>query len=119
MQEEDCPVCYRAFSSTIVPFVLACGHSFCEACSAVVRSCALCRHRISTNHPRKTNYSLLSLLEKLERNQQSERAEQQTQTDEDLTSTSSRRLNSLTPSFFAGRTMTVNVRKTGLHLAIK
>lgn len=119
MQREECSVCYRAFSTTLVPFLLVCGHSFCDACSSMVRSCPLCRHRIPSNHLKRTNYSLLSLLEKLEQGPVNERVEQQTQTDLESVSSSSTRLNRAGPSFFEGRTMTVNVRKSGLQLAIK
>lgn len=85
----------------------------------MVRSCPLCRQRVTTNQPRRTNYALLSLIEKLERQQERDRASQQTQTEEDIVSTQSRRVTADPPSFFAGRSMTVAVRKTGLHLAIK
>ena len=119
MQEEECSVCYRAFSSQLIPFMLSCGHSFCDACSTLVRSCPLCRHRITAAHPKRTNYSLLSLLQKLETNRQIERAEQQTQTDEDQSSSTSRRFKPDKPSFFAGRTMQVQLKQAGLTLSIK
>ena len=119
MQEEECSVCYRAFSSQLVPFVLSCGHSFCDACSTLVRSCPLCRHRITAAHPKRTNYSLLSLVQKLQNNSVIERAEQQTQTDELVSSEFSRRSKPDKPSFFAGRNMQVQIKHTGLTFSIK
>lgn len=68
---------------------------------------------------RNTNYSLVSLLEKIERQRHSERQEVATQTDADNSNHNAQVLATETPSFFAGKKMTVNVRKTGLHLTIK
>ena len=119
MQQEECSVCYRGFSTTLVPFLLVCGHSFCDACSSMVRCCPLCRHQVPLNHVKRTNYSLLSLLEKLERRPNIDRSEQQTQTDLDSMSSSSTRHLRTKPSFFDGRTMTLNLRPSGLQVAIK
>lgn len=112
-------MCWRNFSPAVVPQVLVCGHSFCPDCAGVVRSCPLCRHRVATNQPRRTNYALLSLLEKLERQKELAQAAQQTQAEPAEPRAADRPVTAAAPSFFAGRSMTVAVRKTGLHLAIK
>lgn len=44
---------------------MVCGHSFCEECSTNLRRCALCRRSLKSSS-RVTNYSLLSLVSKLE-----------------------------------------------------
>ena len=119
MQEEACSVCWRNFTTVIVPLVLHCGHSFCQECSAMVRSCPLCRQRVPNNQSRRTNYSLLSLIEKLERNQPREMTNQQTQTEEGLAASSTNRSAIAASPFFAGKNITVAVKKSGVHLAIK
>lgn len=62
---EECPVCWRSYSSTVVPTTISCGHSFCEECSPNLKRCALCRKSVRAG-ARVTNYSLLSLVSKLE-----------------------------------------------------
>ena len=85
----------------------------------MVRSCPLCRQRVTNNQSRRTNFALLSLLEKLERNQTIQTAHQQTQTEEDITANTSTRPDTASSSFFAGKRISVAVKKTGVHLAIK
>ena len=85
----------------------------------MVRSCPLCRQRVPNNQPRRTNFSLLSLIEKLERNQPLQRVNQHTQTDEDIAGVSTNRSSVASSSIFAGKNITVAVKKTGVHLAIK
>ena len=85
----------------------------------MVRSCPLCRQRVNNGQSRRTNFSLLSLIEKLERLPAPERVHQQTQTDADIASTNISRPALSSSSFFDGKRMTVAVKKTGLHLAIK
>lgn len=65
VEGEDCPVCWRTYSSDLLPVALICGHSLCQECSAALNKCPLCRKRLQTNVPRPTNYSLLSLLNKM------------------------------------------------------
>ena len=78
---EKCPICWRSFSSDqAIPICLPCGHSFCRDCSISIRSCSLCRQRFSSTIQRKTNYSLLSLLEKANK-PETETKDQQIQTD--------------------------------------
>ena len=62
---EECPVCWRSYSSSVRPMTITCGHSYCEECSAILTKCALCRKTVKP-HKRATNYSLLSLVSKLE-----------------------------------------------------
>ena len=66
MDLETCPICWRAFSPTVVPICLVCGHSCCSDCLASIRSCSLCRHKIGPSFPRKPNYSLMAIIDKLE-----------------------------------------------------
>ena len=99
--------------------VLACGHSFCGDCAAVVRSCPLCRHRLPQNYQRRTNYSLLSLIEKLERQPPQEAVQlpappREQTVEQQLGNTANQKA-----SFLSGKSMTVNVRKTGLRVDIK
>ena len=62
---EECPVCWRPFSSALTPLTIPCGHSFCPECSQGLSQCALCRKRLVHGYPRVKNYSLLSLIERL------------------------------------------------------
>lgn len=71
VEGEDCPVCWRTYSQDLVPVALACGHSLCNQCSAELNRCPLCRKRLLAGAVRPTNYSLLSLLNRLN---ESERA---------------------------------------------
>jgi len=45
---------------------LVCGHSFCADCSDNLKKCPLCRRRLSAGYPRVTNYSLLSLVDRMQ-----------------------------------------------------
>ena len=65
MDPEECPVCWRGFCPTVIPVCFNCGHSCCQDCSGAIRSCPLCRYRITANHPRNPNYALISLIEKV------------------------------------------------------
>lgn len=79
---EDCSICFRSFGNTAVPVTLQCGHSFCNDCCANLRNCPLCRKRIRSTFKRITNYSLLSLVNRLEnQNDRKETRDQETQTD--------------------------------------
>src|SRR3990167_6163292 len=62
---ESCPVCWREYSASVVPFAGPCGHSICNECSEGVRVCPLCRKKLPSNSQRTPNYSLLSLVTKL------------------------------------------------------
>ena len=62
---EDCPVCWRSFSSQLTPFSIPCGHSYCPECSQGLTHCPLCRKRLVHGYSRVKNYSLLSLLDRI------------------------------------------------------
>ena len=62
---EECPVCWRSYSSAVVPVTVSCGHSFCQECCENLKRCALCRRSVKASS-RATNYSLLSLVSRLE-----------------------------------------------------
>ena len=79
--EEGCPVCWRAFSSQLAPLTLVCGHSFCADCSDNLKKCPLCRRRLSAGYPRVTNYSLLSLVDRMQTENKREQRDQEVQTD--------------------------------------
>ena len=63
---EECPVCWRSYSSSLVPVTIVCGHTFCPDCSSNLRKCHLCRRRLQSGYTPVTNYSLLSLVNRLE-----------------------------------------------------
>lgn len=77
---EECPVCWRSYSSSVVPVSITCGHSFCEECSDGLRNCPLCRVTLKKGYSRTKNYSLLSLVNKIEQDKK-EMKEQESQTD--------------------------------------
>lgn len=64
---EECPVCWRTYSTTLVPTSIHCGHTRCIECCTVLRKCPLCRSRISSSSNRVTNYALLSLIERIDK----------------------------------------------------
>ena len=78
---EDCPICWRSFSVSLVPVTIVCGHSFCSDCSDNLKKCPMCRRRLSAGYQRVTNYSLLSLVGRLEQNSRKETRDQQVQTE--------------------------------------
>lgn len=80
---EECPVCWRSFSSSIVPVAIICGHSYCEECSERLRSCPLCRIPLKKGYSKSTNFSLLSLVSKLE-NDKKDMMNKEVQTDMSL-----------------------------------
>ena len=61
VEKECCPICWREYGPGTVPTSVSCGHSFCADCISQLRSCPLCRKRITSASQRTTNYSLLSL----------------------------------------------------------
>jgi len=61
LEKEGCPVCWREYGLETIPTSIACGHSFCSDCLPSLRACPLCRKRITAGTQRTTNYSLLSL----------------------------------------------------------
>ena len=65
VQGEDCPVCWRTYSQELLPVALICGHSLCQQCSTDLNKCPLCRKRLMAGAARPTNYSLLSLLNRI------------------------------------------------------
>ena len=78
---EECPVCWRAFSSITVPFLIICGHSLCDDCSQGLSRCPICRRKLGQNYQRTRNWSLLSLVEKLETRPVVEKRNQEVQTE--------------------------------------
>ena len=80
LPEEECPICMRSFSMSITPMTFPCGHSLCEECSEDMRKCPLCRKKF-TAQARSTNYSMVSLLEKIERLDKKEFKDQEVQTE--------------------------------------
>lgn len=93
MQEEvveECPVCFRVFSAAIVPTNIVCGHCFCAECSTNLKRCPICRKKLIPGYQRTTNYSLLSLLERLSSLARRETRSQQVQTDYVLSPSTSR-----------------------------
>ena len=121
MDQESCPICWRNFSLEIKPICLPCGHSCCFECSQAIRSCSLCRHRMSTNFQRKTNYALLSLLEKLQRTSDIQRLNQETQTDIDMVQPRPqvRRARQDTVPIMDGKTMTVQIKRSAIQLSFR
>ena len=88
LEVESCPICWRTYQNELViPVCFPCGHSCCRDCSLEVRSCSICRQRFSTSFQRRTNYSLLSMIEKVDQTIQEQRTnrpqtqEMQTQTE--------------------------------------
>ena len=63
------------------PISAPCGHSVCAECSANLRNCPLCRKRLQPAAQRPTNYSLLSLVERLNQQPPPETRDQEVQTD--------------------------------------
>ena len=81
IEKERCPICWLDFSSDLHPHLASCGHSFCKHCYDGLKVCAMCKFRFRSKSSKPKNYSLLSLVEKLERATK-ERKEQHTQTEE-------------------------------------
>jgi hypothetical protein len=81
LEVEECPVCWRAFSTELVPITIVCGHSFCQECSVDLKKCPLCRRRLQTGYNRATNYSLLSLVNRIEQVGKKETRDQEVQTE--------------------------------------
>ena len=65
IEGEDCPICFRTYCQEIQPVAIGCGHSLCKDSSRAVRQCPLCRARLPPLRERPTNYTLLSLLDRL------------------------------------------------------
>jgi len=65
VEGEDCPICWRSYGQELLPVTLVCGHSLCQECSTGLNKCPLCRKRLQAGIARPTNYSLLSLLNRL------------------------------------------------------
>jgi len=78
---EECPICWRSYSATLIPVTIVCGHSYCSDCSENLKKCTVCRRRLSHGYERATNYSLLSLVERLGTAARKETKDQQVQTD--------------------------------------
>ena len=81
IEKERCPICWLDFSSYLHPHITSCGHSYCKDCYVGLKTCAVCRLRLASRPVNPKNYSLLSLVEKLERTVK-DRKEQYTQTDD-------------------------------------
>lgn len=88
MQEElveECPVCFRAFSTAVVPTNIVCGHCFCAECASDLRRCPMCRKKLIPGYQKSTNYTLLSVLERMRVIERRETRSQEVQTDYVLT----------------------------------
>lgn len=83
--EEGCSVCWRSFSTQLIPLTLICGHSFCGDCSENLKKCPLCRRRLSVGYQRVTNYSLLSLVDRIGQENMKEKKDFEMQTDNVVT----------------------------------
>ena len=118
MENEPCAVCYRNFSAQIVPMVLACGHSFCGDCVRLVTTCPMCRKRLTNNNRAKTNFSMLSLLEKMERAAERAPEERPVQPIQGLLQRDARRRCS-DVDILNNKSLSINVRKTGFSLKLK
>ena len=88
--EEECPICWRSFSNNVSPMTLICGHSLCEDCSEDLKKCPLCRRKLQSGYARATNYSLVSLIDKLEAVEKKEYKDQEVQTEKQKRSYSTR-----------------------------
>src|SRR5690348_15925388 len=62
MPSENCPICYETFNRTLnIPYLLPCGHTFCEKCLYSVKAiCPACRRAFT--HKSK-NHILLEVME--------------------------------------------------------
>lgn len=78
---ETCPVCWREYALDLAPISAPCGHSVCAECSTNLRNCPLCRKRLQPAAQRPTNYSLLSLVERLNQQPAPETRDQEAQTE--------------------------------------
>ena len=79
VEKEGCPVCWREYGLETVPTSISCGHSFCADCVGQLRACPLCRKRITSTTQRTTNYSLLSLANRVSAIAQVETRDQEVQ----------------------------------------
>lgn len=120
METEGCPICWREYSTEVVPVCLGCGHSCCQDCSAEIRSCSLCRFRISTNFPRRPNYAMVTMIERMASRQRIERSEQGTQTDSTVLSELPKgRARQTRPGLLEGKAMTVAIKRSAIELIFK
>jgi hypothetical protein len=94
VEKEGCPVCWREYGLDTVPTSVGCGHSFCADCVGQLRACPLCRKRITSTSQRTTNYSLLSLANRVNAMSHVETRDQEVQ----ATPSSRRRNNTVTQS---------------------
>ena len=78
---EFCSICWRNFSIDIKPCCMPCGHSYCTECSKLLKTCPLCRKKIPQNHVKVPNYSLVSLIERIEKTRAVEKLHKSTETD--------------------------------------
>lgn len=87
-----------------------------------IRSCCLCRQRLPNNFARRTNFALLSLIEKLQLEQQVERPSRQTQTDDELLqprAVLARQPRKTPAPFFDGRSMNIQLKRGSLQVCLK
>ena len=120
MEPEACPICWREYSLQIVPVCLGCGHSCCQECAGEIRSCSLCRYRISSNFQRRPNYSMVTILERLASRPPAQRADQGTQTDMGLPPQAPLgRPRQQRPSLLEGKAMTVAIKRSAIELIFK
>ena len=66
--EMDCKICFERFGITKIPYVIKCGHSFCEEClEECLQSrqiCPICRNKFNNMS---VNYDLTEMIEKTNR----------------------------------------------------
>jgi hypothetical protein len=121
MEGESCPICWRVFSLETIPVCLPCGHSCCRECSLAIRSCSLCRYRLTSNYQPKTNFSLVSMVEKVHKRETIDKTSQSTQTESEVfpiqpvTSRSRQQKVSL----LEGKSMTVQIKRSGIEFQFK
>jgi len=122
MENESCPICWRDFGREALPVCLVCGHSFCLDCCSNLRSCSLCRQKIGSTFQRKPNFALISLIEKAARRVETERTSQSTQTETGLLQipiVQRERTRAPTVSVLEGKSMIVQLKRTGINLEFK
>jgi len=98
---------------------LPCGHSCCVDCAALIRKCALCRHRLPQGFQSKPNFAFVSLLDRLNR-PPAQQQSQQTQTEAALQRRPTLKTQPTeTTAFLNGKTMTVQIKKNAIQLSLK
>lgn len=98
--------------------VYPCGHTFCADCCRISRTCHICRRRLPNNYQYALNFTLVSLLEKLERVPNTETLNQQTQTDR-RQDNGGRKTQVNQIQLLKDKGLTISLRNTGISLKLK